>query len=151
MINIQADAPFETAIDPLRLETVALTVLHHLNISDRTDLSLVITDDVELQRLNLEFLRIDSPTDVLSFPSEEHDPDTGNRYLGDIIISYTTVINQANQGGHSPEAELELLIIHGLLHLLGYDHSDPDEKSQMWSIQENLLAAIGNPIKSVPD
>ncbi len=151
MIYIQADPPFQTEIDSKRLEEIIRVVLRHENVPDNPDISLVISDNAELQRLNKEFLDIDAPTDVLSFPSDEVDPESGNLYLGDIVISFPLALTQAQQGGHSVEAEIELLLIHGLLHLLRYDHSDPAEKQQMWSVQSDLLKETGNPIKSVPD
>jgi probable rRNA maturation factor len=111
----------------------------------------VITGDTELQQLNKDFLGIDSPTDVLSFPSDEVDPSTGKLYLGDIIISYPRAVQQAQGEGHPVSAELELLIIHGTLHLLGYDHGESEEKQRMWAVQTEILSATHNPIKTVPE
>ena len=94
---------------------------------------------------------IDAPTDVLSFPSDEIDPDTGFRYIGDIIISYPRAAEQANASGHAVTAELELLIVHAVLHLLGYDHADPVGKDKMWSSQASILTKLATPLKIFPE
>ena len=87
-------------------------------------LTILFSDDLHIQRLNREFRNKDKPTDVLSFPGGDPIPGMPEpgRYLGDIIISVPTASRQANESGHSLEAELQLLVIHGVLHLLGYDH-----------------------------
>jgi probable rRNA maturation factor len=104
-----------------------------------------------LHQLNHEFLGIDQPTDVLSFPSDEMDPDTNLRYLGDVIISYEQAGKQAEAAGESIEDELQLLVIHGVLHLLGHDHSEPDEKARMWAAQKEILALLGCRITTFPE
>jgi probable rRNA maturation factor len=107
------------------------------------ELTLLITDDERLRRLNHQFRNVDAPTDVLAFPANEADPETGKSYLGDIVISYTRAVVQASDHGHSTEDELTLLTIHGVLHLLGYDHGNEDEKKRMWKIQQELLEGMG--------
>ncbi len=106
-------------------------------------LTIVITGDDELQRLNFDYLGVDHPTDVLAFPSGEVDPDQEVLYLGDVVISYPRAEAQAQAGGHGPLDEVRLLVIHGILHLLGYDHGDPDAKTRMWAVQETILADLG--------
>ncbi len=107
------------------------------------DLSIVLTDDAHLQELNRDFLGIDAPTDVLSFPAEEADPHSGRNYLGDILISVPRAAEQARSAGHPVEAEVQLLVIHGVLHLLGYDHARAADKSRMWAAQSDILRSIG--------
>ncbi|MGZ6346481.1 MAG: rRNA maturation RNase YbeY, partial [Anaerolineales bacterium] len=109
------------------------------------DLSLVLTGDSQIQALDQEFLKKDAPTDVLSFPSSETDPETGRRYLGDIIISVPQAEAQSSAAGHSLEAELSLLVIHGVLHLLGHDHAGVRDKARMWAAQSEVLAILGIP------
>ncbi len=111
--------------------------------SAQGDLSIVLTDDARLQQLNHEYLGIDAPTDVLSFPSQETDPQSGRSYLGDILISVPRAAQQANAAGHSMEAEVQLLVIHGVLHLLGHDHAKPADKARMWAAQAAILQSIG--------
>ena len=82
-------------------------------------------------------------TDVLSFPSDEVDPETGSQYLGDIIISIPRAAQQAQVGGHSLEAEVQLLVVHGTLHLLGHDHAEAEEKARMWAAQAEVMGRLG--------
>lgn len=107
------------------------------------DMSVAITTDEEIHQLNLQYRKIDRPTDVLSFESDEQDPESGIRYLGDIAISYPRAQQQAENAGHSTLNELSLLLVHGILHLLGYNHDSPERKSMMWQLQDQILALNG--------
>jgi len=107
------------------------------------DMSIVLTDDAQLRELNREYLGIDAPTDVLSFPSDEEDPETGTPYLGDILISIPRAKQQAEAAGHPVEAEVQLLVVHGTLHLLGHDHAEAEEKAHMWQAQSEVMAKLG--------
>lgn len=129
------------------LETAVATTLRLQNIPLPAMLTLLLTDDAAIQQLNWRFRDEDKPTDVLSFPAGEPLPgetsDGGAPYLGDIAISVPYAARQAATADHSLSAELQLLAVHGVLHLLGYDHLEPDEKQQMWSVQTAVLAALG--------
>jgi probable rRNA maturation factor len=103
------------------------------------EMSIAIVGDAEIRRLNSQFLGENRATDVLSFPAGK----TSDNYLGDVIISYPRATAQAKAGGHSVENELQLLTVHGTLHLLGFDHDIPGDKDRMWSIQANVLERIG--------
>jgi len=107
------------------------------------NLTIVLTDDAQLHQLNRDYLGIDRPTDVLSFPASETDPETGDRYLGDILISIPRAQSQADAAGHALESEVQLLVVHGVLHLLGHDHAEPKEKAKMWKAQAEILATLG--------
>jgi probable rRNA maturation factor len=111
------------------------------------DVTVVIGDDAQLHELNRQFLGVDAPTDVLSFPSDEADPDTGERYLGDVLISLPRAAAQADARGHAVRDELQLLVVHGVLHLLGHDHAGPDEKARMWQLQASVLEMLDIHIK----
>jgi probable rRNA maturation factor len=124
------------------VERAAQATLQHTNTPQEHELAIVITDDVQLHQLNWDFLGIDAPTDVLAFPSDEVDPDTESQYLGDVIISYERAAQQAASEHHSLENELQLLVVHGVLHLLGYDHDNQEQKTRMWAIQELVLGYI---------
>lgn len=102
-----------------------------------------MSDDAQLNELNRQFRGVDAPTDVLSFEDGEIDPDSGRPYLGDVIISVSRAEAQAAAGGHALVDELQLLTIHGVLHLLGYDHADDAEKVQMWEFQTRILTELG--------
>jgi probable rRNA maturation factor len=111
------------------------------------EVSLVFTDSETVQQLNRDYRGVDEPTDVLAFhmlPQKEVDdsfmlPPDGVTRLGEVIISYPQAVKQAKKQGHSPERELALLIIHGILHLLGYDHEEPEEESKMRERERELL------------
>ena len=86
---------------------------------------------------------MDAPTYLLSFPSDQIDPETCSRYLGDILISVERAAAQAAAAGHATEAEVQLLVVHGVLHLMGHDHAEPEEKSRMWQAQSEILVKLG--------
>lgn len=121
----------------------AQTALIYEKHAAGANMTIVLTEDTQLQKLNFEFLQINAPTDVLSFPVDERDPETKERYLGDIIISYPRAQVQAATGGHSLRDELFLLVVHGVLHLLGYDHSQEADKRIMWEHQSEILKDLG--------
>jgi probable rRNA maturation factor len=108
------------------------------------DLSIIISDDNKLRSLNKTYRHINEATDVLSFSNEYLDLETGNKYLGDIFISYPRAKEEAEIGGHRADQELELLIVHGLLHLMGYDHAEKLAKAEMWDLQKQILEGSGN-------
>lgn len=122
-----------------RLEATAQKTLQYTSSAQDTSLTILISDDEQLRLLNRQFLGIDEPTDVLSFPAGHIDPDTHTTYLGDVIISYPRAIEQAEVAGHPIEEELRLLVVHGMLHLLGFDHAEPQDKERMWQAQEEIL------------
>ena len=103
------------------------------------ELTVRITGDRELRRLNLAFLGDDHPTDVLSFPSGE----AGSGYLGDLALSWPAVARQAAAAGHPAEVEAALLVVHGLLHVLGWDHATPAQEAAMTSLTLRCLRGAG--------
>jgi len=132
-------------LSPVRITGVIRTALQYM---ERTgQVTLVITDDEGIQELNRDFLEIDEPTDVLAFAAQEDSgpfvsaPEAGN-YLGDVIISFPRAKAQAEEMGHPVELEINLLIVHGVLHLLGYDHSNEGEKAIMWAEQDTILRSL---------
>ncbi len=134
-----------SALDEDRLQRVAEAALHYESASGQA--TLVITDDKGIQALNRDFLGKDVPTDVLAFSAQEEAgafvaaPEMDS-YLGDVIVSYPRALAQAQEHGQQVEQELHLLIVHGFLHLLGYDHADEEEKAVMWARQEAILASL---------
>jgi probable rRNA maturation factor len=109
------------------------------------DLTVVLAGDAQLQALNRQYLGIDAPTDVLAFPGSQTDPETGVVYLGDIVISLAQAETQARAAGHPLESEVQLLVVHGVLHLLGHDHDVAEAKSRMWAAQGAVLRHLGLP------
>jgi len=151
MIHIQIEEPFEASIEPELLEKAALAVLQHQAYDLAAELSVVIDSDEKLRQLNRDFLGIDAPTDVLSFPSEEFDPDEQAEYIGDVVISFPRALTQAQAAGHAVVNEIQLLVVHGVLHLLGHDHAETQEKSKMWQAQAEILASLGVTILKLPE
>lgn len=143
MIHIRTDGSPGQVVQGAALEEAAVEALRHQAVSKTADLTIVQTDDARLQALNRDYLGHDAPTDVLSFPAGEHDPQTGALYLGDILISIPRAAEQALEAGHSLEAEAQLLVVHGVLHLLGHDHAEPDGKIRMWAAQAEILGRLG--------
>ena len=107
------------------------------------DLTVVLADDAQLRELNRRYLGVDAPTDVLSFASGESDPESGSLYRGDVVISIPRAEAQASVARHSLETEVQLLVVHGVLHLLGFDHADPAGKAAMWKAQDRALEILG--------
>lgn len=136
--------------DRMQVEFVQRTVqavLEHESVSSEAQVSVVVTDDAEIQDLNARFRGVDSPTDVLAFAEEETEqpfvmsPDE-LPYLGDVIVSFSRAEAQAQEQGHSTLDEMCLLIVHGVLHLLGYDHAEPEQEARMWARQDEILTRL---------
>ena len=140
MINIDNQQDF---LESALLERAARLTLDLESAPANADMTIVLTDDAQLHELNREYLGIDAPTDVLSFPASETDPETGTPYLGDILISIPRAMQQAQAAGHPVEAEVQLLVVHGTLHLLGYDHAKAQEKARMWKAQAEVMSRLG--------
>jgi len=139
MIHIESTFTFPREL----VERAAQAALVHQSQYPDSDLTLVLTDDAQLRELNRDYLGNDAPTDVLSFPAFESDPETGSRYLGDILISMPYAARSAEKAGHPFEAEVQLLVVHGVLHLLGHDHAEAGEKAHMWKAQNEILFQLG--------
>lgn len=139
MIHIES----EFSVPKELLERATHAALEHQAESQNSELTIVLTDDARLRELNRDYLGIDAPTDVLSFPASETDPETGARYIGDILISIPHARSQATAAGHPLESEVQLLVVHGVLHLLGHDHANEKEKALMWKAQSEILQRLG--------
>ncbi len=146
-VAVQIAPAFASSLSASHLETVAIAALCHEDTSGQV--TLVITDDQAIQGLNRDFLGRDAPTDVLAFSAQQDGgpfvaaPEAGG-YLGDVIVSYPRAVVQAGEQGHPVEQELNLLVVHGLLHLLGYDHASEEERALMWARQETILTALSS-------
>jgi probable rRNA maturation factor len=144
-VEVQIAPAFLEAAPADSIQTVAEAVLRHEGRPG--EVTVVLTDDEGIQALNRDFLGLDAPTDVLSFRAKEDGgpfvaaPEMGG-YLGDVIVSYPRAVAQAEEHDHPVEQELNLLIVHGVLHLLGYDHADEEEKAVMWAQQEAILRGL---------
>jgi probable rRNA maturation factor len=154
-VGVQVDEPWRKAVDEDAVRGLALRVLTSEGVAPPVEVSFVITDDGTVRDLNRRYLDRDEPTDVLSFPLQEASregdggepfvgPPDGVAHLGEVIVSYPTAERQAREQGHGVEREIAHLVVHGLLHLLGYDHAEPEEERRMRSLEERLLAATGH-------
>lgn len=143
MILISVQEEFKDLIKDQILRSAVENTFGLCEVSDSPSLSVRITDDNEIQALNLQYRGFDKPTDVLSFPTDFTDPDLDSRYFGDVVISYPRAEEQSKKRGHPVEAELQLLVVHGVLHLLGNDHAEKREKELMWDLQGKVLERLG--------
>lgn len=149
MINFSVKKKYLKSLDTKKLNQAALQIMDLVEHPSDVDVSIRIESDEDLQGLNRQYRGFDQPTDVLSFESGDIDPETGRTNLGDILISFPTAEKQANEAGHEVENEIILLIVHGILHLTGYDHSSKEEKTQMWQKQQSIMTALGVKINRI--
>ncbi len=141
MIDIQKNLPEYLKIDTKLLKQAINLTLINLE-KPALDITLRLTDDAEMRQLNQTFRKVAKSTDVLAFNQDTIDPETNRLYLGDIIISVDRARQQAQEHGHPLDHEAAFLAIHGTLHLLGYDHHNPEEKKEMWELQENIFQRL---------
>ena len=138
------------AVDVELLGRLADHVLERLHVHPEAELSIAVVDEDEMARLHVEWMDLPGPTDVLSFPMDEMRPGTPEEpaegTLGDIVLCPPVARRQAEAGGHSVADELCLLTTHGILHLLGHDHAEPEERQIMFALQRDLLTDfLGRP------
>ncbi|HEY9723504.1 MAG TPA: rRNA maturation RNase YbeY [Oscillatoriaceae cyanobacterium] len=149
--NEQDEIPVDTGFWQARAEAIADAA----GVEPDTEWSLTFVDDGAMRTFNREYRGYDRPTDVLSFSQLEGDEAfphfEDHPILGDVVVALPTARRQAAERGHSFEAELSLLITHGLLHLLGEDHDVPERKAQMWARQGTILDGLGVAIQDYGD
>lgn len=133
-------------IDEPALSALCGFLIGELGVNPLAELSVLLVDVEYMATLNEQWMQSSGPTDVLAFPMDEldtarkpEDNDPRPSLLGDIVLCPAVAIRQASGAGHSFEAELQMLATHGLLHLLGYDHAEPDEERAMFALQRKLL------------
>lgn len=151
-IGILIEEGFEDYLEASWLEDVVARVLAVQGVSSATELSLVIVGQEKIHRLNLGYLGKDEPTDVLAFamlPRQTVEgealfatPSDGITHLGEVIISYPQAVIQAEEQQHSVKREVAFLAIHGVLHLLGYDHDEAEPEKEMRSREQEILNKI---------
>ena len=146
-IEISVEEGFHGLVDVDWARRIARQILKAEGVVPPYEVSIVFTDSETVKQLNRDYRGVDEPTDVLAFymlPQKEADssfalPPDGVTRLGEVIISYPQAVEQAREQGHSTEKELALLVIHGILHLLGYDHEEPKEEAKMRTREKELL------------
>jgi probable rRNA maturation factor len=150
-IDIQNEHRY--TIDRAVLQSAVETVLKRFNVRSNTSLSVVLTTNEAVQALNRQHRNIDIATDVLSFPAEPLPSEIAEEeapYLGDLLIAFPYASEQAKKLQHKLEDSFALLVIHGTLHLLGYDHDTPENRAEMWAEQEAILLELGIDTAIVP-
>ncbi len=136
----------ESGVEADESEIVALArhVLGQMRVNPQAELSIVLVDESAMEQLHVQWMDEPGPTDVLSFPMDELRPgvdgeESAPGLLGDVVLCPQVAARQAQQAGHTTQDELLLLTTHGILHLLGYDHAEPDEEREMFGLQRRLL------------
>lgn len=124
-----------------RMRSLVRRVLQAENCARDTEVSILLADDEGISILNKQYRGIDGPTDVLAFSQREADSDFAGHgdLLGDVVISVETAIRQAAERGVDLDSEIDVLLVHGLLHLLGYDHAQPEQAEKMFARQAELV------------
>ncbi|MBR6332414.1 MAG: rRNA maturation RNase YbeY [Dehalococcoidales bacterium] len=153
-ISILFDEGFEGVVSEDLLYDIASTALKHEG-AENAEMSIFITGQEHILELNEQYLQADHDTDVLSFAMQENiddddmffvAPDDGVRHLGEVIISYPQAEIQAKEHGHSTIHEVAILLTHGTLHLLGYDHDVEERKAIMWKHTDDIIAELGDKV-----
>lgn len=131
-------------VDVRELHAVAKHVYAAMGVHAGADLAITLVDEPAIETLHVQWMDLPGPTDVMSFPMDELRPPKegeppASGVLGDIVLCPSVAEKQAAAAGHALEDELLLLTVHGILHLLGYDHAEPDEKAEMFGLQRRLL------------
>jgi probable rRNA maturation factor len=142
----ETDYGVEQGVDPEELVGVARYVLGEMGIHPMAELSILLVDTAAMEQLHIQWMDEPGPTDVLSFPMDElrparaeddNEPVPG--LLGDVVLCPEVAERQAKDAAHATAEELRLLTTHGILHLLGYDHAEPEEEAEMFGLQKQLL------------
>ena len=146
-MSIEINNESAIAVDEPVLQRLVTYALDELHVHQDAELSIILVDEAAMEQLHVQWMDEPGPTDVLSFPMDElrpgsEDAPTPAGLLGDIVLCPQVAIGQAESAGHPVIDELLLLTTHGLLHLLGFDHAEPDEEKVMFGIQRDILASF---------
>jgi probable rRNA maturation factor len=147
-VNIQVLPIYAHDVERANLQKAARAAFKNAGGMGASALTVMVADDAQVRELNRVYRSVDAPTDVLAF-GEAGDangfiaPLRETKYWGDIIISYPRAMEQAATYGHPLQEELSLLVVHGTLHLMGYDHEQADDKEKMWGAQHAALVQLG--------
>ncbi|MFQ6172752.1 rRNA maturation RNase YbeY [Oryzobacter sp. R7] len=134
----------DVVLDELELVNISRYVLEQMRVHPQAELCIRLVDEAAMETLHVQWMDLPGPTDVMSFPMDELRPgrdgvEPQEGMLGDIVLCPTVAARQAREAGHATEEELLLLTTHGILHLLGFDHAEPDEEKEMFELQRQLL------------
>lgn len=137
----------DSDIDVARFKDLGRFVLGEMRVSEEADVTILFVDEAEMESLHLKWMDESGPTDVLAFPMDELRPGMEGEplptgILGDVVVCPSIAARQAEEAAHSVENEMYLLVVHGMLHLLGYDHFTPDQEREMFGLQGSLLTGF---------
>jgi probable rRNA maturation factor len=143
-VSIEVNNESSITVDELALQRLSMYALDQLHVHPDAELGIVLVDEAAMEQLHVQWMNEPGPTDVLSFPMDELRPGTDDfmtpaGLLGDIVLCPQVAMSQASAAGHGLIDELLLLTCHGLLHLLGFDHAEPEEEKEMFGIQRDIL------------
>ena len=143
-MSVEINNESGVAVDEAKLQRLAGFVMEALHVHPDTDLAVVLVDEAAMEQLHVQWMDEPGPTDVLSFPMDELRPGSVDKptppgLLGDVVICSQVAESQAASAGHSLEQEVLLLLTHGVLHLLGFDHATAEEEAEMFGLQRDLL------------
>lgn len=143
-MTIEINNESDLEVDTTRVLNLARFALEFLRIHPKSELAIVFVDEPAIEKLHLEWMDEPGPTDVLSFPMDELRPGIEGivgepGLLGDIVVCPQVAAAQAVVAGHSASNEICMLVTHGILHLLGFDHAEPDEEREMFALQAQIL------------
>lgn len=146
-MSIEINNESGVEVDEAALQRLATFALDHLHVHPDAELAILLVDEAAMEQLHVQWMDEPGPTDVLSFPMDELRPGTEEDptppgLLGDIVVCPQVAIAQAEEAGHSAADEMLLLVCHGLLHLLGFDHAEPAEEREMFDLQRDLLVGF---------
>lgn len=143
-MSIEINNESGESVDELRVQKLASFALDRMKIHPDAELAIIFVNEAAMEKLHLQWMDEPGPTDVLSFPMDELRPGLDGEpapmgLLGDIVICPTVAADQAKTAGHPAINEILLLATHGVLHLLGFDHAEPEDEKEMFGIQKQIL------------
>ncbi|MBN1366861.1 MAG: rRNA maturation RNase YbeY [Dehalococcoidales bacterium] len=151
-INISIDDEYKKRITQRSLRNITERTLKMEKTGENVEMGILITNQENIRTLNLTYRDINEPTDVLSFymiPEAEHEgdmfivPPDNVKHIGEVVISYPQALKQARENRHKVQKEIAVLLVHGILHLLGYDHEEPADEAKMKPREKAILDSVG--------
>ncbi len=144
-VELTNESGFE--VEETQIQDVLIHAMTTMRVHPSAEVAVVLVDETAMEQLHVQWMGEPGPTDVLSFPMDELRPGRDGELsdegiLGDIVLCPTVAKKQATAAGHSVMEELQMLTVHGLLHLLGYDHAEPEEEAEMFGLQGSILKAF---------
>ena len=146
-MSIELSNESEAELDLDRVQSLAIHVRDELKLHPQVDIGVIFVDEAAMTELHIKWMDEPGPTDVLSFPMDELRPGSDllpspEGILGDIVVCPQVAAEQAVKAGHSTMEEILLLVTHGMLHLVGFDHAEPEEEKEMFGLQKQFLASF---------